>query len=242
MCAQRAGVVEAALAATRAALEHPGCPAHYAAAMEKDMEALLAMRKMDDAEAMSAALKDFKQARPSGRNTGVDPEALEAVKALRKTADDAVKRTRLRNLSLAQARADALSLYDVFPVLADAARRIGAEHARRKAEKSGLFYADLERYTLRALGQESVRDTVREQYEYVFVDEYQDVSDLQEALLHSVSRKNNLFAVGDVKQSIYRFRLAEPRLFLGRYEHYQRGEGGVLLPLDAQFPLLPAGD
>ena len=227
--------VETALAATRAALEHPGCPAHYAAAMEKDMEALLAMREMDDAGAMSAALKAFKQARPSGRNKGVDPEALEAVKALRKTADDAVKRSRLRNLSLAQARADALALYDVFPVLADAARRIGAEHARRKEERSGLSYADLERCTLRALGQENVRDAVREQYEYVFVDEYQDISDLQEALIQSVSRKNNLFAVGDVKQSIYRFRLAEPRLFLGRYERYQRGEGGVLLPLTRNF-------
>ena len=172
---------------------------------------------------------------PAGRNRDVAPEDLEAVKALRKAAGDYVKRCRLSELPLAQAREDALKLYGVFPVLAEAARRIGEAHARRKEERGGLSYADLERCALRALTREEVRNSVRGQYDYVFVDEYQDVSDLQEALITAVSRGDNLFAVGDVKQSIYRFRLAEPRLFLARYERYRRGEGGRLLPLTRNF-------
>ena len=205
--------LEAALAATRAAHDHPGCPPHYAAALEKDEEALLELCKIGKAEELAARLRGFKQAKPSGRNRDVDPDALDAVKALRKFAGDAVKRCSLYDLPLERAREDALQLYDVYPVLAEAARRIGEEHARRKEERGGLSYADLERCALRALMREEVRKSVREQYDYVFVDEYQDVSDLQEALITAVSRGDNLFAVGDVKQSIYRFRLAEPRLF-----------------------------
>ncbi len=231
--------VETALAATRAAMSNPGCPAHYAAAMEKDMQALGEMRDLRDAQALRRALCEFKQARPAGRNRDVDPEALEAVKALRKSAGDALKRTRLARLPLEQARADALALYGVYPALADIARRISAEHERRKQERSGLSYADLERLTLRALARDDVANAVREQYDYVFVDEYQDVSDLQEALIARVSRGDNLFAVGDVKQSIYRFRLAEPRLFLNRYARYLRGDGGRLLPLTRNFRSTP---
>ena len=227
--------LDAALAMTRAAHDHPGCPPHYAAALEKDLDALLELRGLEEAEALSARLRAFKQARPAGRNRDVDPEDLEAVKALRKAAGDYVKRCRLSELSLAQAREDALKLYGVFPALAEAARRIGEAHARRKEERGGLSYADLERCALRALTREDVRNSVRGQFDYVFVDEYQDVSDLQEALIAAVSRGDDLFAVGDVKQSIYRFRLAEPRLFLGRYERYMRGEGGRLLPLTRNF-------
>ena len=227
--------VDAALAATRAAHDHPGCPPHYAAALEKDMEALEALRALDGAEALSQAMRAFKQARPSGRNRDVAPEDLEAVKALRKSAGDGVKNCRLCKLSIEQAREDALALYDLFPVLADAARRIGEAHARRKEERGGLSYADLERCALRALAREDVRASVRSQYDYVFVDEYQDVSDVQEALITGVSGSGGLFTVGDVKQSIYRFRLAEPRLFLSRYERYRRGEGGQLLPLTRNF-------
>ncbi|GMA56237.1 hypothetical protein GCM10025858_07400 [Alicyclobacillus sacchari] len=66
----------------------------------------------------------------------------------------------------------------------------------------------------------------------MFVDEYQDTSPIQDALVDLItSGMNNLFAVGDVKQSIYRFRMAEPGLFLDRYRRYSRGEDGVCIDL-----------
>ena len=227
--------VETALAATRAAAEHPGCPAHYAQALAQDDAALLQLLELEDAAQLQAAMAAFRQTRPSGRNKDVDPADLQSVKALRKSALDALKRAVLFDLPLERALEDALELYDLFPVLSDLARRIGIEHARRKEERTALSYGDLERLTLRALRREEVAQSVREQFDHVFVDEYQDVSEVQEALIQRVCRGDNLFVVGDVKQSIYRFRLAEPRLFLRRCERYARGEGGELLPLTRNF-------
>ncbi|MGN0372462.1 MAG: helicase-exonuclease AddAB subunit AddA [Enterocloster sp.] len=75
----------------------------------------------------------------------------------------------------------------------------------------------------------AVADELSRQYEEILVDEYQDSNYVQEALISSISRERfgrpNVFMVGDVKQSIYRFRLARPELFLEKYEKYPREEG-----------------
>ena len=54
----------------------------------------------------------------------------------------------------------------------------------------------------------------RDKFEYIFIDEYRDSNDVQDTLINRIKRENNLFMVGDVKQSIYKFRLAEPELFM----------------------------
>ncbi|WP_173452634.1 UvrD-helicase domain-containing protein, partial [Eubacterium pyruvativorans] len=58
----------------------------------------------------------------------------------------------------------------------------------------------------------------------VFIDEYQDTSVLQEAIIGTFCRPDNLFMVGDIKQSIYKFRLAEPEIFRRKYQEYAAGE------------------
>lgn len=78
-------------------------------------------------------------------------------------------------------------------------------------------------------------ESVRAKYAYVFVDEYQDTSDVQEAILNRIVRSDNRFMVGDVKQSIYRFRAAEPSLFLEKYARYRAGDGGRLIVLRQNF-------
>jgi ATP-dependent helicase/nuclease subunit A len=108
-----------------------------------------------------------------------------------------------------------------FLSFAGAVRR---QYRRAKRESGVLDFADLERYALRILSDESngVAARLRDRYEYVLVDEYQDTNPVQSRILELVSREGeprraaNLFAVGDVKQSIYRFRLAQPRLFVDR--------------------------
>jgi len=227
--------IDAAILNTRLALSNAGCPDHYARALGIDLEQLEVLRGLDTAEQLQAALTSFKQARPSGRLKDTDPAAVEEVKALRKAASDALKRAKLAAIPLRQGIEDALKLYDAYPALIEIARAIGEKHARGKEERLGLSYSDLERLALRALGDPNTAAGVREQYDYVFVDEYQDISDVQEALIERVSREDNLFVVGDVKQSIYRFRLAEPRLFLDRFHRYRRNDGGELLPLTRNF-------
>ena len=113
--------------------------------------------------------------------------------------------------------------------------RLDEEYTRLKDERSILTFGDLERRTLRALEDDSVAQALRDKFTHIFVDEYQDVSDIQEAILTRIAREDNLFFVGDVKQSIYRFRSAEPTLFQSRYERYGRGEGGRLVLLNNNF-------
>ena len=59
-------------------------------------------------------------------------------------------------------------------------------------------------------------------FDAVFVDEYQDISRIQEAIIQKIRSKADLFMVGDVKQSIYRFRLADPGLFLEKFDRFSR--------------------
>lgn len=70
-------------------------------------------------------------------------------------------------------------------------------------------------------------EELRSQYEEVFIDEYQDTNGVQELITRLVSGEDNRFMVGDIKQSIYRFRLADPTLFLEKYQSFSRDEKAV---------------
>ena len=78
-------------------------------------------------------------------------------------------------------------------------------------------------------------------YKYIYIDEYQDSNDLQENVINAVARRdadgyiNNVFMVGDIKQSIYRFRLARPDLFAEKADNYVNGEGGRLISLNMNY-------
>ena len=103
--------------------------------------------------------------------------------------------------------------------------------SKAKKDKGSLDFNDLEHLCLKILSNEEggVSDKFKEYFDEVLVDEYQDSNNVQEAIIDLVSRKNgddpNVFMVGDVKQSIYRFRQAKPELFLDKYISYSKGEG-----------------
>jgi len=213
----------------------PGCPVGYATAIDADLATLGDMLALNDYDALYRALTDYRQARAGRKGPDADEEALEAVKRLRDGAKRTLAEAKIRELDLLTARRDAKALCAEIATLSQIALRASELYEAGKAEQSGLTYADLEHRTLRALGNETVARSMRERYDYIFVDEYQDTSDLQEALVGALRQADNLFMVGDVKQSIYRFRHAEPRLFLEKYAAYGRGEGGLLLPLTRNF-------
>lgn len=147
-----------------------------------------------------------------------------------------------------------------------------AAYTRAKQSLRALDFTDLERLALRVLADpdappgvlrpSSAARAYHEQYRHVLVDEYQDINALQDAILRLVSREcldpgergarrqpANLFCVGDVKQSIYRFRLADPSLFLARAARFSgdtsgAGEAGTpgdgrLIPLAENFRSIP---
>lgn len=93
--------------------------------------------------------------------------------------------------------------------------------SEKKRKKNYIDYPDMEQLCLKCLADERVRREISESYDAVFVDEYQDISAVQEAIIKKVLGKNTLlFMVGDIKQSIYRFRLAEPSLFRNKYHDF----------------------
>lgn len=96
----------------------------------------------------------------------------------------------------------------------------------KKLEKGILDFNDLEHYALTILEREEVQKVFKDSFEYIFVDEYQDSNIVQETIINRIKRDNNLFLVGDVKQSIYRFRMADPTLFIEKYETYSSDSDG----------------
>lgn len=111
-----------------------------------------------------------------------------------------------------------------------------------KRKKSVADFNDLEQEAVKILEDPICLGEVQEEYRYIFVDECQDVSAVQDAIIQKLhSEKSALFMVGDVKQSIYRFRLAEPSLFLERMQAYDTSEDPdqVFLPLRSNFRSRP---
>ncbi len=102
-----------------------------------------------------------------------------------------------------------------------------------KTDFGVLDYNDLEHKTLELLSKESVASDLRAKYKYVFVDEYQDVNPVQEAIVSKIS-ENNLFLVGDVKQSIYGFRGSQSKFFVEKQAEFAQG-GGYNLKLTRNF-------
>ena len=110
---------------------------------------------------------------------------------------------------------------------------LDAEYTRKKQKKAKLDYSDLEHYTVKLFNSE-VADEIRARYKYVFVDEYQDVNPLQEQIVLALTGVNQ-FLVGDVKQSIYAFRMCDPTIFLNKQKNYAQYGFEAPIELNANF-------
>jgi ATP-dependent helicase/nuclease subunit A len=117
-------------------------------------------------------------------------------------------------------------------------REFSANFASRKREFGGVDFSDLEQCALRLLREASTATEWRERFAHIFVDEYQDINAAQDAILTMLSRPGpagNRFLVGDVKQSIYRFRRANPHIFQNYQRAWISGDGGQALSLTENF-------
>ncbi|MHC4961519.1 MAG: UvrD-helicase domain-containing protein, partial [Planctomycetota bacterium] len=111
-------------------------------------------------------------------------------------------------------------------VLLDLMQRFDRLYAAAKQRRNVLDFADLEHHALGLLKSHSeTADKLKERFEYIFVDEYQDINAVQQQILEQVSRDDNVFVVGDVKQSIYGFRQSKPDIFLSQLADAGDGAG-----------------
>ncbi len=168
-----------------------------------------------------------------GSYRGTKPGEIEWALAVRNSFKDAMAELS-DNLFLytsieytRDAKATALFCEELYRVLSAFDRT----YTEEKAHYGILDFADLERYTYQLLVNDgkptALAASVAEKYDAIFIDEYQDTNDLQDAIFSAISRHNR-FMVGDIKQSIYSFRGAVPELFSAyrdRFPMYEEGSG-----------------
>lgn len=116
-------------------------------------------------------------------------------------------------------------------VLVRLANAVMERYSAVKDRKAWLDYADLEQQTLKLL-RSDYAGLVKSKYKYIFIDEYQDINPLQEELL---KLDTNMFYVGDVKQSIYGFRMCAPEFFMAKREDYITNGTGKALELNKNW-------
>ncbi|AEJ44101.1 helicase-exonuclease AddAB subunit AddA [Alicyclobacillus acidocaldarius] len=161
----------------------------------------------------------------------------ESFKKWREKAKDAVKLVRkVLGRGRSALEADVRAMQPHIEVLTAVARDALDRAKSRRLEENRLSFSDLEHLTHELLTKDQgVRAALHARYRYVFVDEYQDTSPIQDAIVDAVATSGGLFLVGDVKQSIYGFRMAEPALFLARYRRYAAKDGGEAIDLSANY-------
>ncbi len=226
------------LAAARELALRPDGPQPYAQTLADDLDMLRTLRDTVTAapwarwpEAFAAV--SFGRLK-SCRGEGIDPALQERVKRMRDEAKQAV--TRLAEEWMTRdPETYAAELRELAPDMAALAELViafGERYTRAKRDRGMLDFSDLEHEALRILrAPESTPErpvpsavalAYRERFAEILLDEYQDTNEVQEAIVSLIARENpgNVFMVGDVKQSIYRFRLAEPGLFLHKFRTF----------------------
>ncbi|MFI3176088.1 MAG: helicase-exonuclease AddAB subunit AddA [Eubacteriales bacterium] len=216
--------------------EHGDGPYMYAPLMEEELQALENMGKQDSYARLGEVVRGYKFGRLSSKkDESVSKEKREIVKGMRNQVKGELDKLReeffyapIEDL-MVTLQDSALSVEMLLEVVIGFAHRFQA----KKRQRGILDFSDMEQYALQILLEEKeghMQPTqtacMYQSYYYeVLIDEYQDSNLVQEYLLKSVSKESsgsyNQFMVGDVKQSIYKFRLARPELFLEKYQTYE---------------------
>ena len=104
-----------------------------------------------------------------------------------------------------------------------------------KDKNNSYEFIDISKMAIKlVLENDDIREEIRNNYNEIMVDEYQDTNDLQEMFINAISN-DNVYMVGDIKQSIYRFRNSNPSIFKDKYDNYQKQDGGIKIDLVKNF-------
>lgn len=221
----------------------PGGPQPYASTLEEDI-AMVELMLVSVNEGQWSSLHGqfdtvvFGKLKPCKKDQ-TDPALQERVKALREEAKKTMTelRTQLFGRSPEAFLDEMTQMASLMAELSSFVTSFAERYRKEKTAKGWLDFSDLEHYCLQILRHpDSAPDRIvpsdaafeyQQQFEEVLLDEYQDTNTVQEDIVRLISRgePGNRFMVGDVKQSIYRFRLAEPGLFLQKYRSY--GDDGA---------------
>ena len=226
----------------RRVLEHglkicgePDGPYMYGDMLDSDLEELGTLERADDFDAMYSAAAAFKWKRLSSKKDDtVSPDKKEKVRKLREQAKSLLKGIQ-EDYFYAPRELWRQDMQDALPsvaTLTELVKRFAHMLDEKKRLRNMIDFNDMEQFALAILTEEkggelvpsAVAGEYQDRFDEVMIDEYQDSNLVQETILTSVSRVSrgeyNIFMVGDVKQSIYSFRLSRPELFMEKYNTY----------------------
>lgn len=227
-------------------------PAAYTSALQSDLLGINEMINSQDFGELGRRIRIFSfEALSRKKDAGADPDINEYVKGQRKLFKDYIGRLN-----------DKIFLKDDDGIFEDmqgagiqirTLLKVAKVYAKRvsevKREKGIIDFNDMEHLALSILVKKEdgklvyteTADKLANRFEEILIDEYQDSNQLQEVILNAVSKtrlsgvNNNIYMVGDVKQSIYKFRLACPELFIEKYDTYGETGDNVRIELQKNF-------
>lgn len=127
-----------------------------------------------------------------------------------------------------------LSLKPYISTIIDITKELDGDLMSFKNEHAAYSFQDIFKMAMQLTKIPKVSEKLKHQFKYIMIDEYQDTSDLQEEMINMIAN-NNVYCVGDVKQSIYKFRNANFELFQNKFDRYMAHNGGILLSLPDNF-------
>ena len=231
----RAADIERVLERGLKICEEPDGPYMYGDMLDSDLQELERLQQAENFDAMYSAAAGFKWKRLSSRKDDtVSPDKKEKVKKLREQAKSLLKGMQ-EDYFYAPREVWQQDMQDALPsvvTLTELVKRFAHMLDEKKRLRNMIDFNDMEQFALAILTEEkdgelvpsAVAGEYQDRFDEVMIDEYQDSNLVQETILTSVSRVSrgeyNIFMVGDVKQSIYSFRLSRPELFMEKYNTY----------------------
>lgn len=211
--------------------QYPGGPTPYIATLQSDREKL---RSLEEAaavgmRALEQTVADLKldriaSIRKADRDQ-YDEGLIEQVKGY--CRDKVVKKQVLEVIknffsykSYDRFNEEIQALQPHIDALCDLTEDFMRRYTSAKRAENLMDFSDLEHFAIEILDDAAIAALYRAQFDFIFVDEYQDASAIQEHIVQAIKRMGNVFMVGDVKQSIYKFRLADPNLFIEKYKRF----------------------
>ena len=231
----RAADIERVLERGLKICEEPDGPYMYGDMLDSDLQELEELQQAENFDAMYSAAAGFKWKRLSSKKDDtVSPDKKEKVKKLREQAKSLLKGMQ-EDYFYAPREVWQQDMQDALPsvvTLTELVKRFAHMLDEKKRLRNMIDFNDMEQFALAILTEEkdgelvpsAVAGEYQDRFDEVMIDEYQDSNLVQETILTSVSRVSrgeyNIFMVGDVKQSIYSFRLSRPELFMEKYNTY----------------------
>lgn len=199
--------------------------------IEEDIENLTELLSINKWDEIYTKIADIKF-----RTWAQDKKIVSELKDEAKEIRDKVKvqindlKNKVFIYSSEQANQDIYEMYKILASIEKVINKFTEDYQKIKREKNLIDFNDIEHLALKILIEKDelgnyvpteIAEKYQEKFEEIAIDEYQDSNEIQEYLLNTISRGNNIFMVGDVKQSIYKFRQSRPELFIEKYNTYK---------------------